>query len=112
MRQLLVIACLAVFSVYPVNGFIGGGWGISSRGAQCATTQRQASLPLSSATATEIMPSQLAQLRKHTIVVSDTGDLEAIKRLMPEDATTNPSLIYKVSTTNQQLSLHKYLNYP
>lgn len=42
------------------------------------------------------MASQMEQLKKHTIVVSDTGDVDAIKRLKPEDATTNPSLIYKV----------------
>jgi transaldolase len=42
------------------------------------------------------MTSQLDQLKEYTIVVSDTGDIEAIKRLKPQDATTNPSLIYKV----------------
>jgi hypothetical protein len=42
------------------------------------------------------MPSQLDQLKEYTIVVSDTGDVDAIKRLKPQDATTNPSLIYKV----------------
>ena len=42
------------------------------------------------------MTSQLDQLKEFTIVVSDTGDVEAIKRLKPQDATTNPSLIYKV----------------
>ena len=42
------------------------------------------------------MTSQLDQLKEHTIVVSDTGEIEAIKRLQPQDATTNPSLIYKV----------------
>ena len=28
-----------------------------------------------------------------TVVVADTGDLEAIKKFHPRDATTNPSLI-------------------
>jgi transaldolase len=37
--------------------------------------------------------SLLAQLREMTIVVSDTGDLEAIEKFKPQDATTNPSLI-------------------
>jgi transaldolase len=36
---------------------------------------------------------QLEQLRRHTTVVADTGDLAAIKRHQPTDATTNPSLI-------------------
>jgi hypothetical protein len=47
-------------------------------------------------TDTFTMTSQLDQLKEYTIVVSDTGDVEAIKRLKPQDATTNPSLIYKV----------------
>jgi transaldolase len=37
--------------------------------------------------------SLLAQLREMTVVVSDTGDLEAIEKFKPQDATTNPSLI-------------------
>jgi transaldolase len=35
----------------------------------------------------------LAQLRNMTTVVADTGDIEAIEKLKPQDATTNPSLI-------------------
>ncbi|MDO4441749.1 MAG: transaldolase [Moraxella sp.] len=35
----------------------------------------------------------LAQLAKYTTIVADTGDLTAIARLKPKDATTNPSLI-------------------
>jgi transaldolase len=38
--------------------------------------------------------SQLEQLRKFTKVVSDTGDFQTIKEFKPEDATTNPSLIF------------------
>jgi transaldolase len=38
--------------------------------------------------------SQLEQLKKFTIVVADTGDFESIKDFKPQDATTNPSLIY------------------
>jgi len=33
-------------------------------------------------------------LRKYTVVVADTGDFEAIARHRPQDATTNPSLLY------------------
>jgi transaldolase len=43
------------------------------------------------------MGSKLAQLRKMTTVVADTGDLKAIKECLPEDATTNPSLILKAA---------------
>jgi transaldolase len=35
----------------------------------------------------------LEQLRKFTVVVADTGDIEAIEQFRPTDATTNPSLI-------------------
>src|ERR1700738_4937703 len=38
--------------------------------------------------------SQLEQLKKFTIVVADTGDFESIKDFKPQDATTNPSLVY------------------
>lgn len=38
--------------------------------------------------------SQLDQLKKFTKIVADTGDFESIKDFKPEDATTNPSLIY------------------
>ncbi|HEV2540931.1 MAG TPA: transaldolase [Frateuria sp.] len=44
------------------------------------------------------MPSQLEQLRQYTTVVADTGDIEAIARYKPVDATTNPSLLLKVVT--------------
>jgi transaldolase len=35
----------------------------------------------------------LEQLRTYTVVVADTGDMEAMKQFRPQDATTNPSLI-------------------
>lgn len=35
----------------------------------------------------------LTELAKHTTIVADTGDLSAVARLRPQDATTNPSLI-------------------
>jgi len=39
------------------------------------------------------MMSQLASLSQHSLVVADTGDIEAIARWKPRDATTNPSLL-------------------
>jgi transaldolase len=36
---------------------------------------------------------QLESLRKHSLVVSDTGDIDAVARWKPQDATTNPSLL-------------------
>lgn len=40
-------------------------------------------------------PSKLSQLRELSVVVADTGDYEAIKRLKPVDCTTNPTLVKK-----------------
>jgi transaldolase len=36
-------------------------------------------------------------LKQYTIVVCDTGDIEAIARHRPQDATTNPSLLYQAA---------------
>jgi transaldolase len=41
---------------------------------------------------------QLDQLKKHTVVVADTGDFEAMKAYKPQDATTNPSLILQAAS--------------
>lgn len=37
----------------------------------------------------------LDQLKQHTTVVADTGDFQSIAQFLPQDATTNPSLILK-----------------
>jgi len=42
-------------------------------------------------------PSQLNQLKQMTTVVADTGDIEAIAKFQPQDATTNPSLLLKAA---------------
>jgi transaldolase len=52
-----------------------------------------------STTATAAAPStatltQLDQLKQFTKVVADTGDFESMREFKPQDATTNPSLIY------------------
>jgi transaldolase len=44
---------------------------------------------------------QLEQLKRFTKVVADTADFESIKDFKPEDATTNPSLVY-AATQKQQ----------
>jgi transaldolase len=41
--------------------------------------------------------SQLDQLKKLTKVVADTGDFESMKEFKPQDATTNPSLIFQAT---------------
>ncbi|MGC6248069.1 transaldolase [Bisgaard Taxon 45] len=51
------------------------------------------------------MTTQLDSLRNMTVVVADTGDIEAIKKYQPEDATTNPSLILSASALPQYASL-------
>jgi len=40
----------------------------------------------------------LEQLRQFTTVVADTGDFESIMAYRPQDATTNPSLIYAAAS--------------
>ncbi len=47
------------------------------------------------------MSSKLEQLKNMTDVVADTGDIEAIARFTPLDATTNPSLLYKAAQLPQ-----------
>ena len=44
------------------------------------------------------MPSKLDQLREMTVVVADTGDIEAIRQYQPIDATTNPSLLLRAAS--------------
>jgi len=41
---------------------------------------------------------KLDQLKKMTVIVSDTGEFEEIKKYQPTDATTNPSLILAASS--------------
>jgi len=44
------------------------------------------------------MTSKLEQLKQMTTVVADTGDFDAISKLKPVDATTNPSLLLKAAS--------------
>ncbi len=48
---------------------------------------------------------KLEQLKAMTTVVADTGDIEAIKQYLPQDATTNPSLVYKAAQLPQYQNL-------
>lgn len=47
------------------------------------------------------MASVLDQLRDMTVVVADTGDIDAVARLKPVDCTTNPSIVLKALGTEQ-----------
>jgi transaldolase len=51
------------------------------------------------------MSNSLEQLKKFTIVVADTGDFQSINKYKPQDATTNPSLLYTAS----QIAAYKQL---
>lgn len=56
-------------------------------------------------------PSKLDQLREMTVVVADTGDIEAIRQYQPIDATTNPSLLLKAAQLPQyQPLLHESID--
>jgi transaldolase len=48
---------------------------------------------------------QLDQLKQFTKVVADTGDFASLKQYAPQDATTNPSLIFKAA----QMTEYQYL---
>jgi transaldolase len=50
---------------------------------------------------TETKLNQLDELKKFTKVVADTADFESIKEFKPQDATTNPSLVF-AATQKQQ----------
>jgi transaldolase len=47
----------------------------------------------------------LDQLKQHTVVVADTGDIDSIAQHKPQDATTNPSLLYKAAQMPQYAEL-------
>lgn len=49
--------------------------------------------------------SQLDELKKYTVVVADTGDIDSIKQFSPQDATTNPSLVLKAAELPQYHNL-------
>lgn len=51
------------------------------------------------------MSSLLDQLKTMTNIVADTGDVDAIRRVQPEEATTNPSLLLKASTLPEYSNL-------
>lgn len=50
---------------------------------------------------------QLEQLKQRTIIVADSGDIDSIIAYQPEDATTNPSLIYKAAQLPQYQNVIK-----
>ena len=51
------------------------------------------------------MPNKLEQLKAMTDVVADTGDIEAIRKYTPLDATTNPSLLLKAAELSHYQNL-------
>src|SRR5690554_4742781 len=53
------------------------------------------------------MSTTLDQLKQHTRVVADTGDFESMRAFQPQDATTNPSLIFKAAQIERYQPLLK-----
>lgn len=51
------------------------------------------------------MSNQLEQLKMMSTVVADTGDVQAIVKYQPQDATTNPSLLLKAASLPQYQGL-------
>jgi transaldolase len=47
----------------------------------------------------------LTALKRHSIVVADTGDFASIQKYQPRDATTNPSLLLKAATMGEYQTL-------
>ncbi|MCW2308436.1 transaldolase [Rhodobium gokarnense] len=43
------------------------------------------------------MDDKLSQIRRHTVIVADSGDIESIRAVEPQDCTTNPSLILRAA---------------
>jgi transaldolase len=54
---------------------------------------------------TETKLNQLDQLKQFTKVVADTADFESIKDFKPQDATTNPSLVYAATQKKEYAHL-------
>ncbi|MEZ5289928.1 MAG: transaldolase [Vicinamibacterales bacterium] len=49
--------------------------------------------------------SLLDSLKRHTVVVADTGDIDQVRHHRPQDATTNPSLLLKAAQQAQYRGL-------
>jgi len=49
--------------------------------------------------------STLDDIKKHTVVVADTGDFKTLREYEPRDATTNPSLILKAALMDEYAAL-------
>src|SRR5437762_4471133 len=54
---------------------------------------------------TQTKLNQLEQLKEFTKIVADTADFESVKQFKPQDATTNPSLVYAATQKEQYAHL-------
>jgi len=68
-------------------------------------TINQPTMPEEQPAKKQKIESQFDKLKQLTTIVADTGDIEAIRKFKPQDATTNPSLIYKAATMSAYSSL-------
>src|SRR5205085_398355 len=75
---------------------LAGGAYVLPIGKLAASQHKNGGFIMSSAVADEkkTKTNQLEQLKRFTKVVADTADFESIKDFKPQDATTNPSLVY------------------
>ncbi len=62
---------------------------------------RMSTSTLAAEATTTTKTNQLEQLKQFTKVVADTGDFETIREFQPQDATTNPSLIFAAAQKEQ-----------
>lgn len=51
------------------------------------------------------MTDQFTQLQKYSVIVADTGDIDAIAKYKPQDATTNPSLLLDAASKDSYAHL-------
>ena len=83
---------------------IGAGWRRSTQLEVAARSRMTGRSKVQSNDRRAIM-TLLESLKKYTTVVADTGDIEAIARHRPQDATTNPSLLFHAA----QMPVYRHL---
>lgn len=66
-----------------------------SKRSHAETTANSSAIVENEKTGKKIEASALDQLKKFSVVVADTGDFNEIKSFSPQDATTNPTLIFQ-----------------
>src|SRR5438309_2174365 len=81
--------------VVPIRG--GRGYNLASIARRSGPRPSSPSLASCPTTLEDSPMTLLDSLKKYTTVVADTGDIEAIAKHKPQDATTNPSLLLQAA---------------